>query len=97
VAEGIDVEVLPELGDDMDLIRSPIDDKIVVVSMKDGKQVCQFCFLPFNERDPMFASIEMVPRQPNGDSGYARVKVHGACRDADAANLPIIGQDGRAS
>jgi hypothetical protein len=80
------IETIPELADDMKMIRSPNDDKIVVVSVRDGKEVCQYCFLPFDERIPALSSIEMVPDRPSGDVGTARVKVHGSCRDADRAS-----------
>lgn len=84
------VEVLPELADEMKLIRSPIDDKIVVVSVRDGHEVCQYCFKRFDERVPELSSIEMVPKMDSGETGTSRVKVHGYCRDLHASDLPTV-------
>jgi hypothetical protein len=84
------IEQLPELADEMKLIRSPIDDKIVVVSVRDGHEVCQYCFKRFDERVPELSSIEMAPKMDSGEPGTARVKVHGHCRDLHGRELPTI-------
>jgi len=77
------IETIPELADDMKLIRSPIDDKIVVVAELDGHEVCQYCFKRFDERVPELSSVEMTMRSPEGEMGVTRVKIHGACREAN--------------
>lgn len=48
--------------------------RIVFISEKDGQDVCQYCFKPFDEFDRKFESMEM----PIGD---AFVKVHKSCHE----------------
>lgn len=68
-----------ELGDDIELLNSPVDGKIVVVSKVNGKRVCQYCFKEFDEMQPRYRSIEIVPANEDGSHEGTRVKVHAYC------------------
>lgn len=58
-----------------DSVRIDQDGKrILFISEKDGQDVCQYCFKPFDEMDRKYASMEM----PVGD---AFVKVHKSCHE----------------
>lgn len=50
------------------------NNRILFISEKDGQDVCQYCFKPFDERDRQYESMEM----PVGD---AFVKVHKSCHE----------------
>lgn len=68
-----------DLGDDIDLERSPLDGACVVVAMKNGMPVCQYCFQPFVNGLPQFEPAEIQIAKPSGMEQGLRVKVHGSC------------------
>jgi hypothetical protein len=68
-----------DLGDDIDLERSPVDGACVVVSMKNGMPVCQYCFMPFAVGIPEFEPAEIQVAKPSGMEQGIRVKVHASC------------------
>jgi hypothetical protein len=78
------------LGDDVKVYNSPIDQALSVVAVRAGEEVCQYCFLRFNEMSHEGRATEVYPRHPvTGDMGGTRVKVHGVCHDR--ANDNVIG------
>jgi hypothetical protein len=68
-----------DLGDDIELERSPLDGACVVVSMKDGMAVCQYCFRPFAVGIPEYEPAEIQVAKPSGMEQGLRVKVHASC------------------
>ena len=69
-----------DLGDDIELERSPIDGACVVSAVKDGMPVCQYCFLPFVKGLPEYEPAEIQVSRADGSEQGLRVKVHGACQ-----------------
>lgn len=69
-----------DLGDDIELERSPIDGACVVSAKKDGMPVCWYCFLPFAHGIPELEPAEIQVGRPDGSSQGLRVKVHGHCQ-----------------
>lgn len=69
-----------DLGDDIELERSPIDGACVVSAVVDGVPVCQYCFLPFVIGLPEYAPAEIQVSKANGMEHGIRVKVHGSCQ-----------------
>lgn len=68
-----------DLGDDIELERSPIDGACVVSAVVDGMPVCSYCFLPFAKGVPEFEPAEIQICRPSGATQGTRVKVHGSC------------------
>lgn len=63
--------------DDVDLIMSPIDNKLVVVAMREGQHVCQRCGEHFDPADPGLRGVEVHFDQ-------ARVLLHARCREGSS-------------
>jgi hypothetical protein len=80
-----------DLGDDIELERSPIDGACVVAAIKDGIQVCSYCFKPFvfGNSMPEYAPAEVEVSTPDGRQEGVRVKVHGSCQLRKMRGLPI--------
>jgi len=81
-----------DLGDDIELERSPIDGVCVVSAKKDGVQVCYYCFKPFiyGGSMPEYAPAEIEVSKPDGNNaGGIRCKVHGRCQLRKMQGLPI--------
>ena len=73
---GIFKDKKQELGDDVQLVHSPIDGKLICVCMLHGHEVCQYCFKQFG------SSIEVFPLDKLGNAvGEVRIKVHPKCHD----------------
>lgn len=76
------------LGDDLKVYNSPIDQALSVVAIRNGEEVCQYCFLRFREDIHEQKATEVYPRHPvTGDIGGTRVKVHGVCHDQAHDNV----------
>ena len=81
-----------DLGDDIELERSPLDGACVVSAKKGGVQVCYYCFKPFIHGGtmPEYAPAEVEVSDPDGTSaGSVRCKVHGRCQLRKMQGLPI--------
>lgn len=63
--------------DDVDLIMSPIDGKLVIVAMQEGHHVCQRCGDLFDNADPGLQGVEVHFDQ-------ARVLLHARCRTSSS-------------
>lgn len=68
-----------DLGDDFELQRSPIDNACVVVPLKDGMQVCWYCFMPFARGIPELEPAEIIIAKPGGQEQGLRAAVHAKC------------------
>ena len=68
--------------DDMDMIQSPVDSKLVCVAMKHGVHVCWACCEPFDpdEKGLRFTEVRL-PREHAGQPAEVRVGLHGRCVD----------------
>lgn len=81
-----------DLGDEIELERSPIDGACVVAAKKGGIQVCYYCFKPFvyGGSMPEYAPAEIEIAGPDGkNEGGVRCKVHGRCQIRKMQGLPI--------
>jgi len=58
--------------DDIDMIPSTIDGKLVVVAQSEGRHVCQMCGDPFDPTDSRLRGVEV-------HIGYSRVLLHSVC------------------
>lgn len=58
--------------DDIDMIQSPIDGKLVVVAQSQGRHVCQMCGELFDPTDSQLRGVEV-------HIGYSRVLLHAKC------------------
>ena len=80
-----------DLGDDVELERSPIDGACVVAAKVGGIQVCYYCFKPFiyGGSMPEYAPAEIEVSKPDGENQGIRCKVHGRCQLRKMQGLPI--------
>lgn len=69
-----------DLGDDIELERSPHDNACVVSAKKEGMPVCWYCFLPFVKGLAEYEPVEIQVGRPDGSEQGLRVKVHGSCQ-----------------
>lgn len=67
--------------DEMDMIISPNDGKLVCVAMKYGMHCCWQCGEPFDTSDPQMCLVEKLPAltKHSTDDGRTRVGVHKKC------------------
>jgi len=68
--------------DDIDLVMSPIDGKLVVVAMRGGEHVCQRCGGPISidSPDPKVKGVEVHFKE-------ARVLLHPNCQSSSSRRL----------
>jgi hypothetical protein len=69
-----------DLGDDIELERSPHDKACVISAKKDGMPVCWYCFLPFVNGLAEYEPVEIQIGKPDGAEQGLRAKVHGSCQ-----------------
>lgn len=88
-----------DVGGGFELIASRHDPKKLAVGVcidENGQHVCQFCFEPFQENVPRYASVEMTLYKKDGTTEGTCLKVHGWCKEnwereqADKAKRLIV-------
>lgn len=79
--------------DDMDMIMSPVDQKLVCVAMKHGVHVCWGCCEPFDPEEKGLRFTEVrLPREHAHQPAEVRVGLHARC--VDPSKRPIFSDMG---